>query len=115
MVEPTPFRRPIRWESLRADEAERVIRKRAADTSNVIFGDHAFDRIEDRSITTVDALRILRKGFVQAASLQKNIDGEWEAIVEKRMPGGREAAVVTIVFRETDKLFVKTVMWLDVS
>ncbi len=113
MVDPTPFRRPIRWDRLRSDEAERVIRERAADTAKVRFALHAFDRIDDRSITQVDAYRILREGYVD--TLQKNLDGEWEAIVTKRMPGSREAAVVTIVFRQIDELFVKTVMWQDVA
>ena len=112
MVDPTPLRRPIHWEKLRTDEAERVIRERAADTAKVIFSAHAFDRVDDRTISTVDAYRILRTGYVDEP-LQKNIHGEWEARVTKRMPGNREAAVVTIVFRQEDELFVKTVMWVD--
>lgn len=114
MVEPTPFKRPIRWERLRTDEAETVIRERAADTSKVVFSTHAFERVDDRTITIIDAYRILRSGFVEEP-LQKNINGDWEARVTKRMPGSREAAVVTIVFREEDKLFIKTVMWVDES
>lgn len=78
----------------------------------MFFGDHAFDRIEERSITRIDALRILRTGYVEG-NLQKNVDGDWEVTVVKRMPGCREAGVVVIVFREDDELFVKTVEWMD--
>jgi len=114
MVEPTPFRRPINWNRLRTDEAERLIRERAATTGNVIFGVHAYDRIEERSIIQSDVYRILRTGFVES-TLARNEDGNWEAVVTKRMAGGREAGVVTIIFGESEYLFVKTVEWMDFS
>ena len=112
MVDPTPFRRSTRWENLRTDEAERVIRERAADTSKIRFSLHAFDRIDERSITQIDAIRILRTGIVHG-NPQRNLEGEWEVTVAKRMPGTREAGVVTIVWRTVDELFVKTVEWMD--
>lgn len=110
--EPRPPRRPIRWSDLRTDEAERIVRERAQTTANVLFSRHAFERIEERSITIVDAFRVLREGYVHEP-LRRNPDGDWEAVVARKMPGSREAAVVTIVFRDKDKLFVKTVMWMD--
>lgn len=112
MGNPVPFRRPVNWDRFRPDEAERVIHERAADTDNVIMGVHAYDRIEERSITQPDVYVILRTGHVIEAP-QRNIEGDWEAVVEKRMPGGRAAGVVTIVFREEETLFVKTVEWID--
>ena len=114
MVEPTPFRRPINWDRLRTDEAERLIRERAATTGNVIFGVHAYDRIEERSIIQSDVYRILRTGFVEGTPA-RNEEGNWEAVVTKRMSGGREAGVVTIILSENEYLFVKTVQWMDFS
>ena len=112
MVDPVPFRRPIHWERLRTDEAERLVRERVSDTGNVIFGEHAFDRIEERSITQVDVYDILQTGMVEG-SPQKNEQGDWEVVVVKRMPGSREAGAVTIVYRDETLLFVKTVEWMD--
>ena len=106
------MRRPIRWSALRADEAQRVIRERARVTGNVIIGEHAFERIEERSVTVPDVLDILRTGQVDRAP-RKNEYEDWEVIVTKRMPGTREAGVVTIVFRDGELLFVKTVQWMD--
>ena len=114
MVEPTPLRRPINWAKLRSDEAERLIRDRAKDSECVIFSVHAFDRVDERSITQQDAYRILRTGFVEG-SPQGNFEGEWEVTVVKRMPGTREAGVVTIVYRNEKTLFVKTVEWMDLK
>ena len=38
---------------------------------------------------------------------------EWKVIVVKRMPGVREAGVVTLIAMDNEKLFVKTVEWMD--
>ena len=76
------------------------------------FGVHAFERVNDRSITQPDAIRILRTGYIDRP-LQRNLDGEWEAVIVKKMPGCREAGIVTIVYQEGGDLFVKTVEWMD--
>lgn len=106
--------RPIRWSKLRADEAERVVNVRAADSSKVLFSQHAFDRISQRSITIMDALSILREGHVDGEpALQKN-GTDWKVVMTRRMSGGREAGVVTIIFSPPkDQLFVVTVEWMD--
>jgi hypothetical protein len=111
---PTPFRRPINWNRLRTDEAERLVHERSADRSNVIIGDHAFDRINEREIISDDVYWILESGYVDGG-LVRNEHGDWELIMVRRMPGGREAGVVTIVFVEGQMLFVKTVEWMDLK
>lgn len=96
---------------MRADEAERVIRERAADTGNVIISVHAFDRVEERTILTEDVYWILRKGYVEGQPIFE--DGEWKVVVVKRMPGGREAGAVTLIVEAEQTIFVKTVEWMD--
>ena len=58
-----PPRRPIRGGNLRTDEAERVIRERVRDTDNVVIGNHALERVNERfgglSFTTEDIYWIL--------------------------------------------------------
>lgn len=112
MVDPIPLRRPINWNRLRTDEAERLVRERAADTKNVVFSAHAFERIKDRSITRKDAQRILLSGYVDGDPDRTEND-EWKVVVVKRMAGTREAGVVTIILNDDQRLFVKTVEWMD--
>jgi hypothetical protein len=38
---------------------------------------------------------------------------EWKVVVVKRMPGTREAGVVTLIAKDDNTLFVKTVQWMD--
>jgi hypothetical protein len=116
MVDPIPIRRPPRWESLRSDEAENIIREWSKDTDRVIITDHAFERIEQRSspelVDTPTIYRILQTGQVFGEPT-KNEKGHWQAIMAARMPGGREACAVTVIVREDHTLIVRTVMWKD--
>lgn len=112
-----PFGRPVNLTRafLRTDEAERVIRLRAADTSNVQFTLHAFDRAEEReeqeALNTEDALDILRTGFVVSAP-EKSTNG-WTCKVVKNILGNRDAGVVTIILLDGGRLRVLTVEWED--
>ena len=117
MVDPTPLRRPIDLNrpTLRTDEAERVIRRRAADTANVQFRDHAFDRADEREeqerLNTEDALEILRSGYIIATP--KKVPNGWMCKVVKNVLGNRDAGVVTLILTEHEKLRVITVEWED--
>jgi hypothetical protein len=111
MSEVVRLQRPINWTRPRADEAERVIRERAKTTANVVFSEHAFVRIKQRSIVQEDVYWILETGTVEGSPARE--EGAWKAIVVRRMPGEREAGVVTLFVRENEDLFVKTVEWMD--
>ena len=117
MADPTPIRRPIDLSRpfLRTDEADRVIRLRAADTGNVQFSLHAFERAEEREererLNTEDALDILRTGFVYAAP--ERVSNGWKCKVVKNVLGNRDAGVVTVILSASDKLRVVTVEWED--
>jgi hypothetical protein len=110
MVDPTPLRRPINWKNLRADEAERVIHERAADSSKVIIIGHPEERSDEREINDVEIFRVLREGVVVDPPRLEGDD--WVAVIRRRIRGTRDAGVVTIILRD-DKLIVKTVMWVD--
>lgn len=114
MPAPVPFKRPINWAKLSAGEAERVIRERAQDSGKVIVteGAHAAQRGEERDILAPDMWNILRRGFVQAAPIQ-NDQGDWEAVIQRRIKGTRDAGAATIILTREDKLIVKTIMWMD--
>ena len=64
----------------------------------------------DRDIILPELLRILREGTVHADPLP--VAGGWKAEIELRMPGGQDAAAVTVI-PDGDRLRVVTVMWKD--
>lgn len=96
---------------LTATAATRAIRAAAEDSANVILTDHATERMEERGIAAPEVFRILRTGTVHVQPIRLN-DTDWKAEIEQRMPGGRDAVVVTVV-RHGDRLVIKTVMWRD--
>ena len=117
MTEPVPLRRPVRWTDLRSDEAERTIREWAHDTSRIVITEHAFDRVDERGTDSLDAMtvyRVLQTGAVFGDPVM-NERGHWQAIMAKRMPGGRDACVVTVIVRDDRTLIVRTVMWRDLT
>lgn len=106
-----PFERPIRWDNLRTDEAQRVVRKRAED-NKIKFSYHAEERQEERDFNNADAMRIIKEGYIQDPPI-KNEFGDWEVKVVRRMPGGRDAAAAIIILTNDDHILIKTVMWMD--
>lgn len=106
--------RPIRWDRLRADEAQRVIRQRCQidGTANVVFTEHAWDRVSERDITRLDVFDILR--FGECDEPRKNERGAWQVIVSGRRKGSREAGIVTVIVENEEKLIIRTVQWMDV-
>lgn len=90
----------------------KIIRFLAEETSRVIFGDHARERMLERDILDIDVLRVLRRGRIKGDIEPGRSDGEWKVKVVDRIKGAREAGVVTIVLQEK-RLFVKTVEWED--
>lgn len=110
MGDVTPLRRPINWDKLRSDEAEKVIRRRAETTGSIIYTDHFWER-EERDIVREDVADILRTGFCDEP--KRNEFGNWQVIVSKRLHGHREAAAVTVILEDEEKLLIRTVEWLD--
>jgi len=108
-----PFKRPVYWDSLRADEAENIIRERAEITRNIILTNHAEERMAERDILYNDMLDILRTGSVDCVQ-ERNEQGDWTVMVSKRMRGTRNAGVITIILKETEGLVIRTVEWIDV-
>jgi len=110
-----PIIRPINWKSLRADEAERLVRTRAQNKDNIIDTYHGSEREEERSeLVSLDMYDILETGYVTEQPERSDKDpDDWVVQVEKRMPGGREAAVITVIVNDTDDLVVVTIQWND--
>lgn len=99
---------------LDANSAQKWIRQIADKTENIIIGDHALERMEERDIFDVDVYRVLRGGFVTGIPEGGNNEGEWKCKIVMKLRGHREAGVVTIILRSR-KLFVKTVEWEDIK
>lgn len=86
------------------------IRKLASDSRNVKFSEHALDRMYERDITALDAMRVLLSGYIDGSIDAGKNPGEWKCKIVGKRKGSRDIGVATIVMR-TGKLYVKTVEW----
>jgi hypothetical protein len=93
--------------------AEQRIHSIAKDSANIIFSDHATDRMEERGIPDVQVLDILRTGFVPE-NPERTEHGDWKCKIVKEIRGRRQAGVVTIILNN-GRLFLKTVEWEDLK
>ncbi len=88
------------------------IQQLARDSKNVAFSDHAEERMDERGITDLDTLRVLRSGDLSGPICPGIREGEWKCKVVAPIKGRREVGVVTIVIRNK-RLLIKTVEWED--
>src|SRR5262245_24866843 len=87
--------------------------RRIAQTSGLVgFGDHALERMEERGITRLDGLRVLRNGDIRGSIEAGRSKGEWKCKMVLKLKGSREIGVATVVI-SNKRLFVKTVEWED--
>jgi hypothetical protein len=93
-------------------QLEARIRELSHDSSNILWSNHARDRMDERGIYADDALRILRFGHARG-SPEKTDRGEWKLKMVKAIKGAREAGVVTIVLTN-GRLLIVTVEWEDI-
>jgi hypothetical protein len=89
-----------------------VIRKLANDAGAVDWSEHAMDRLYERGITDLDALKVLRNGDNEGRITAGQSKAEWQCKVICEIERGRTAGVVTVVLQDR-RLFIKTVEWED--
>lgn len=90
------------------------IQELAKDSKNVAFSDHAEERMDERGITDLDALRVLRSGEISGPIEAGKYQGEWKCKIVGAIKGRREVGVATLIIRNR-RLRVKTVEWEDLK
>lgn len=96
----------------RANELEGTIRALATKVVSPGFSEHALVRMDERGITTLDVMHVLKVGSIKGEIEAGRAAGEWKCKVVANIRGNRDAGVVTVVINR-EKLFVKTVEWED--
>jgi hypothetical protein len=77
------------------------------------WGEHVFQRREERDIDLPDILEVLRFGMIDGAITPGDNPGEWKCKVTFRVDrSSRSIGVVCVVSRDVE-LFLITVEWED--
>lgn len=112
MPEAFDQRKPVAFQP-RPETIRDLIRRLAADTSNISWGAHALERMDERGITDRVAIEALRYGDLRGNIEAGNSPGEWKAKMVRQVKGRREVGVIVVTVRNA-RLFVKTVEWEDI-
>jgi len=97
---------------LRPETLRDLIHRLAADSDNVKWSTHAFQRMDERGITDKVALDVLRFGETKGEIEPGENAGEWKVKMVRPVKGRREVGVVVVTVRNA-RLLVKTVEWED--
>lgn len=90
------------------------IKHLAKNSVNVGFSDHAEERMDERGISDLDVLRVLRGGDISGSIEPGRNEGEWKCKITAPVKGRREVGVATLLIRNK-KLRIKTVEWEDLK
>jgi len=96
----------------KSSELTATIRRIAEDSGQVGFGNHSIDRMEERGITRLDVLRVLRGGDIRGNIEPGRSHGEWKCKIVMNIKGSRDVGVATVVV-DGRRIFVKTAEWED--
>ena len=113
MADEEPQREPAAVVPMRPETVRDLVHRLAADTANIKWSTHALGRMDERGITDLVAVDVLRKGDLKGDIEPGQSPGEWKVKMVRTVKGRREVGVVVLTIRNA-KLFVKTVEWEDV-
>jgi hypothetical protein len=91
-----------------------LIRRLAADTSNIAWSTHALERMAERDITDIVAVEVLRRGQPKGDIEAGNRTGEWKVKMVFATKGRREVGIVVVTIHDR-RLLVKTAEWEDLT
>lgn len=111
MTDDPIMRRVVRIQ--RPEAVRDLVRRLAADSSNVKWSRHALERMEEREITDKMALEVLREGMLKGDVEPGNGPDELKVKMVRQIKGQREVGVVVITIKGVH-LLVKTAEWEDV-
>jgi Domain of unknown function (DUF4258) len=97
---------------LSAADAQERVRWISWHSENVIFTDHAQERMEERGISMPEVLEVLRCGYVDDPPIRE-IHGDWKCKVTMKYQTGRTIGVVTVIMDAASELIIVTIEWED--
>jgi hypothetical protein len=90
-------------------EVRRIV---AISEGNIIFTDHALERMDLRGFFRKDVMNALKNGYV--TEQPEPVKDGMKCKVVRRLNVGRECGVVTVI-KKSEKLIIVTVEWEDLS
>jgi Domain of unknown function (DUF4258) len=95
-----------------AEDAQKRVREIAWESKQVIWTDHALERMQERGFTLPEVLTSLRGGYVDEPPTEEAYR-EWKCKVTKNFRG-RTVGVITVVLDQQGQLVIVTVEWEDI-
>jgi DNA-binding transcriptional MocR family regulator len=101
------------WQPREATENIRSLAKQSS--LQLIYQQHAIERLAERGIIVSDVLYVLKHGFVHTAAEPAMRLGFFKYLVESKSPnsGSRSLGIVVIPNPQVCSIKIVTIMWMD--
>ncbi len=92
-------------------ELEEIIHARAADSKNVTFTDHCLERLEEREITLIEALRCVRRGSIVGKIEHDSRHNTWKFRIQEAPPRDIVCLVAAISLDPASRDVIAITVW----
>jgi len=92
-------------------ELEGIIHKRAFDSSNVTFTDHCMQRLSEREITPIEAIRCLRRGAIVGKVEYDEPRDTWKFRIQEPPPKDIVCLVAAVSLDQASREVIAITVW----
>lgn len=96
---------------LSKEELEKTVHERAFDSSNIDWKVHCLQRLEERDVTTQEALRCLRRGLVVSDIEYSEEYGSWKFRLQEPYPNDIICLVAAVSVDLASRVVTAITVW----
>lgn len=96
---------------LSKEELEALVHERSHDTSNIIFTNHCLQRLEEREVTTIEAVRCLRRGRIASKVEYSEEHDTWKFRFQEDKPCDIVCLVVAVSLDPASREVTAITVW----
>lgn len=93
------------------EDLEEIVHKRAFDSENVAFTEHCLERLEDREITYIEALRCLRRGRIIGSIGYNEQHDTWKFRIQEDPPRDIVCLVAAVSLDPASREVIAITVW----
>ncbi len=94
------------------DELEAIVHGRANDSKNIDFTTHCLQRLEEREVTMIEAIRCLRRGTIIEKSLKYDLRRDtWKFKIQELPPRDIVCLVAAVSLDPTSRNVIAITVW----
>lgn len=96
---------------LSKEELEAVVHARAIESSNIDFTLHCLERLQQRGVTTIEAVRCLRRGRIIGGVEHNSTHNTWKFRIQEQAPRDIVCLVAAVSLDSASREVIAITVW----